>query len=91
MSAKKAIFANAILVFRNQVHLKERNYPCHLCGNCFARKDTLTRYVTYARGILRLHHPQLLDCALSLSRILNSDIAPPLTDTLKMAVRNAQK
>ena len=28
-----------------QVHLKERNYPCHQCGNCFARKDTLTRYV----------------------------------------------
>lgn len=26
-----------------QVHYKERNHSCPLCGNCFARKDTLRR------------------------------------------------
>lgn len=39
----KAIVANAMDFAKPQVHLKERNYPCHQCGNCFARKDTLTR------------------------------------------------
>jgi hypothetical protein len=34
------------LIERNKVHLKARNHRCHLCGNRFARRDTLRRFVS---------------------------------------------
>lgn len=33
------------MIARSQVHLKARNHRCNMCGNRFARRDTLRRSV----------------------------------------------
>ena len=38
--------------FRSQVHLKARNHRCTLCGNRFARRDTLRRLVFCGRTFI---------------------------------------
>ncbi|KAI9846548.1 MAG: hypothetical protein M1838_001244 [Thelocarpon superellum] len=41
---KKFVRKTDLMRHHQSVHMKQRNYQCELCGNMFARKDTLRRH-----------------------------------------------
>lgn len=47
----------AILMSRTQVHLKARNHRCAMCGNGFARRDTLRRSVLLMWAVVDMSRP----------------------------------